>query len=190
MRPSDHRPPGSPTGAKVTALRDWRRHQRKAALIQRVRSWAAPGALVLALLAVAIVWNGAEEPWSSSPPPAPTLRSGDTFDGRYAVLIDSNIIGIGQERIRIANIDAPESFNPRCSEERVAGLKVKERLAQVIRVEKVGIRREGQDADGRTLARIAVNGQDLGDLLIREGLVLPWHDGPEARTAGARHWCG
>jgi endonuclease YncB( thermonuclease family) len=190
MRPSDPRPPISPSRAKVTALRDWRHHRRKAAIIQRVRSWAAPSALVLGLLAVAIAWNGVGSPWSSDAPPAVQLRSGDTFDGRYAVLIDSNTIGIGQERIRISNIDAPESFNPRCGEERVAGLKVKERMAQVIRVEKVGIRREGQDPDGRTPARITVNGQDLGDMLIREGLVLPWRDGPDARMARARHWCG
>jgi hypothetical protein len=53
----------------------------------------------------------------------------ETFDGRRAVIIDGDTIALGTERIRLLNIDAPESFRSRCERELVMGLKAKERLA-------------------------------------------------------------
>jgi endonuclease YncB( thermonuclease family) len=41
----------------------------------------------------------------------------ETYDGRQAVIIDGDTIALGSERIRILNIDAPESFRSRCERE-------------------------------------------------------------------------
>ena len=59
--------------------------------------------------------------------------SAEIFDGRRAVIIDGDTIALGDERVRLLNIDAPESFRSRCERELVMGLKAKERLAALAR---------------------------------------------------------
>ena len=92
------------------------------------------------------------------------------------------------ERVRILNIDAPETRGSCCERELVLGLKAKERLAGLLRAGSVDIVRDGEDRDSRTLARVSVSGIDVGSVLIGEGLALPWRDGPEAREV--QYWCG
>jgi micrococcal nuclease len=116
------------------------------------------------------------------------------LDGRHAVIIDGDTVSIERERIRILNIDAPETRGARCEAELVAGLKAKERLAQLLRAGPVTLRRcDGSrclDPYGRVLARIEAGGRDIGEVLVREGLALPWASGPAARQARAVYWCG
>lgn len=112
----------------------------------------------------------------------------DTLDGRPAVIIDGDTVAFGHERIRIENIDAPESFRPRCERELVAGLKAKERLAHLLRAGPV-LRRRGLDPFQRTLGRLRTAAGDVGEVLVAEGLALPWRDGAEARDARLHHWC-
>jgi micrococcal nuclease len=92
--------------------------------------------------------------------------------------------------VRILNIDAPETRGSRCERELVLGLKAKERLAGLLRAGSADLARDGEDRYRRTLARVSVGGQDVGQVLVREGLALPWQDGPEARETRVRHWCG
>jgi micrococcal nuclease len=113
----------------------------------------------------------------------------ETFDGRRAVIIDGDTFALGSERVRIWNIDAPETRGSRCERELVLGLKAKERLAGLLRAGSIDIVRGGEDRYSRTLARVSVGGLDVGSVLIGEGLALPWRDGPEAREARLRHWC-
>jgi micrococcal nuclease len=114
----------------------------------------------------------------------------ESFDGRRAVIVDGDTIAIGSERIRLLNVDAPESFRPRCDAELVAGLKAKERLAQLLRRERVQSDRQGQDRYRRTLARVRADDRDVGETLIAEGPALPGRDGREAWEERRRHWCG
>jgi micrococcal nuclease len=114
----------------------------------------------------------------------------ETLDGRRAVIIDGDTFALGSERFRILNIDAPETRGSRCERELVLGLKAKERLAGLLRAGSVDVDRDGQDRYRRTLARVSVGGRDVGSILVSEGLALPWQDGPEAREARLRHWCG
>ena len=124
--------------------------------------------------------------WLLCSPPA----SAETFDGRRAVIIDGDTLALGSEWIRLLNIDAPESFRSRCERELVMGLKAKERLAALARSGPLEVKRHGYDRYRRTLARVYGGGQDLGQVLVQEGLALPWRDGPEARADRLRHWCG
>jgi micrococcal nuclease len=121
---------------------------------------------------------------------APTAEAAETFDGRRAIVIDGDTIGSERERIRLLNIDAPESFRSRRERELVMGLKAKERLAALARSGRLDVERHGRDRYGRTLARVYADGRDLGQILIQEGLALPWQDGPAARASRLRHWCG
>ncbi|MBQ0820709.1 thermonuclease family protein [Microvirga sp. HBU67558] len=118
----------------------------------------------------------------------PTLA--ETIDGRRVVIIDGDTIAIGSERVRILNVDTPETFRPRCEAELVAGLKAKERLAELLRAGPVGIERHGQDRYRRTLARLSAGGRDVGSVLVAEGLALPWRDGRAAWEQRWHHWCG
>jgi endonuclease YncB( thermonuclease family) len=120
------------------------------------------------------------------PAPAPA----ETIDGGRAVIIDGETVAFGSERIRIENIDAPETRGSRCERELVAGLRAKERLAQLLRRGPVQIDRSGEDRYRRTLARLRTAAGDIGEVLVREGLVLPWREGAEAREARLRRWCG
>ncbi len=147
-----------------------------AAFVQGLRAIAvaAVGLLVIPLVALGV---------------ATSARS-ETVDGRRAVMIDGDTFTIGFERVRILNIDAPETRGSNCERELVMGLKAKERLASLLRAGAVEIARSGQDRFRRTLARVFAAGNDVGQVLIREGLALPWRDGPEARDVRQRHWCG
>ena len=120
--------------------------------------------------------------------PSPALA--ETFNGGRAVIIDGDTFALGSERVRILNIDAPETRGSRCERELVLGLKAKERLAGLLRTRSVAIARNGEDRYHRTLARVSVGGLDVGSILLGEGLALSWQDGPDARETRSRYWCG
>ena len=96
---------------------------------------------------------------------------------------DGDTIRCGRERVRIANIDAPELPNsPKCQDRRrsyawcdfVAGKASREALVRLLSRGRVTIERRGTDPYGRTLATVSVNGVDAGDYLIAQGLARPW----------------
>jgi endonuclease YncB( thermonuclease family) len=80
----------------------------------------------------------------------------ESFDGSRAIIVDGDTFALGKERVRILNIDAPESFRSRCDWELTMGLKAKERLAGRLRAGQVQIYRHGEDRYGRTLARVVL----------------------------------
>jgi len=121
---------------------------------------------------------------------AASYAQAETVDGRRIVIVDGDTIDVRGERIRILNIDAPESFRSRCEAELKLALRTKERLAQLLRAGPVMIEREGQDGYRRTLARLSARGRDVGDTLVREGLALPWRGGREAKEVRLHSWCG
>lgn len=96
---------------------------------------------------------------------------------------DSIRLGMGQqsEAVRIFNIDAPE-MEGRCIHETDLARQPKIRLAEILQGRRVEILRQGTDRYGRTLAAIRVEGRDVGDILVDEGLARTW--------AGRREpWC-
>ena len=96
---------------------------------------------------------------------------------------DGDTIRCDGEKVRIANIDAPElPGSPKCQDRRVsyawcdyrAGEAARVALVRLVSRGPVRITRLGTDAYGRTLATISVNGVDAGDYLIAQGLAKPW----------------
>lgn len=85
------------------------------------------------------------------------------------------------EAVRLFNIDAPE-LEGRCAFESDLAERAKVRLAEILAGQRVVIHRQGTDRYGRTLAAVSVNGIDVGNQLVSEGL---------ARTWGGRRelWC-
>lgn len=85
------------------------------------------------------------------------------------------------ERIRIANIDAPEMRgSSRCDRGRGGwcdydlAIRSRDALRAFLASGNVSITRLGQDRYGRTLARVTVNGRDAGAHLIERGLARRW----------------
>lgn len=96
-------------------------------------------------------------------------------------IVDGDTLWLGGEKIRIVNIDAPE-INGQCAYERALAITARDRLAELLNAGSIAIEREGVDRYQRTLARVTVDGVDVGSVLVGEGLAREW--------AGRRlPWC-
>lgn len=96
---------------------------------------------------------------------------------------DGDTIRCGRERVRIANIDAPELRDSPKSQDRrqsyawcdfAVGEASRVALVRLLSRGRVMIERLGTDPYRRTLATVSVNGVDAGDYLIAQGLARPW----------------
>jgi endonuclease YncB( thermonuclease family) len=101
------------------------------------------------------------------------ISSGDSFI--------VNRWGDHRERVRIANIDAP---NPRarCIGEKESAERATVRLGQLLSGSTFTMARVGTDRRGNSIAFVSINRRDLGHQLVREQLVWPWE--PKHRS-----WC-
>lgn len=103
-------------------------------------------------------------------------------------VVDGDTITVGGETIRIANIDAPETGRAKCDAERRLGKVAARRTAAIIAAGPVVLHRgdptSGRKVDryGRTLATVSVNGKDVGETLVAEGLARRWE-------GKRRPWC-
>lgn len=98
---------------------------------------------------------------------------GDTIKAPYGVTY------------RLLGYDTPETRFAKCDAERDLGLAAKERLEQLLEQGEVRVLESGrEDRYGRSLASVTVDGRDVGDILIHEGLARPYEGGKRAS------WCG
>lgn len=112
--------------------------------------------VVALLLAGSVSWAQAADPPAAGRVVA--IADGDTL----TVLDDAN----AQHKIRISGIDAPEKSQP-------FGTAARRRLGELVAGQTVALEVRGRDKYGRTLARVAIKGQDIGEQLVGEGLA--WH---------------
>lgn len=122
-----------------------------------------------------------------------TMAVGNALASKI-VIIDGDTLDIDGERVRIVEIDTPETFHSRCEHELVLGLKAKERLRALVNTGDVVYEPAGMDRYGRTLAKVFVRNRDrnidVGETLLREGYALRYHAGSEAKRERLRAWCG
>jgi endonuclease YncB( thermonuclease family) len=114
------------------------------------------------------------------------LESGEklrTYEAGACRAVDGDTLDCAGRRVRLANIDAPE-LRGRCPAETQMAERAK--LAAMIAVANASVRVTpdgGKDRYGRLLARVAIDGEDLGETLIAQGLA-------RAYAGGARRgWC-
>lgn len=91
--------------------------------------------------------------------------------------IDGDTLRDGDERYRVENIDAPErGARAQCGAERALAEAARDYLAAwlndagVVEANPIGRR----DRYGRIVARISIDGVDLGERLMARGLAQPW----------------
>ena len=101
-----------------------------------------------------------------------------------AIVIDGDTIRLGAERVRIMNIDAPETEGrAKCNVERRLAAVATMTLTEIIMGERLEIERHGKDRFGRTRAYIRVSGADVGEMLIMARVAVRWGN-------GRPDWCG
>jgi hypothetical protein len=101
------------------------------------------------------------------------------------VLVDGDTLRYEGETIRLVDIDTPENFHSRCERELILALAAKDRLRQLVDAGPLTVERHGKDRYGRTLARVLVDGRDVGDTLLREGKALPLPTWPRRQARKA-----
>ena len=99
-------------------------------------------------------------------------------------VIDGDTIRYRGTKIRLEDIDAPETFSPKCAAEAARGRQATQRLLELMNAGPFQLVSGGRDEDryGRKLRVIARDGRSVGDTLIAEGLARRW-DGAR------RSWC-
>lgn len=100
---------------------------------------------------------------------------------RVTCVVDGDTVWIEGEKVRLADIDAPEPGGA-CVAERVLAARAAGRLAELLGQGDYMIERSGRDTYGRTLATISTGGRSVGAILVEEGLARPW-------TGRRERWC-
>ncbi|MDV3257403.1 MAG: thermonuclease family protein [Sphingomonas sp.] len=102
-----------------------------------------------------------------------------------ACVIDGDTFRLGERRIRITGIDAPELSSPQCAKEEALARRSADRLATLLgegEFEMVAHRFHRQDRHGRSLMVIQRDGRSIGSQLIEEGLANRY-------IGSKRSWC-
>lgn len=102
----------------------------------------------------------------------------------YNCVVDGDTIWLKGQKIRIADIDAPETHDYRCASEKELGDRATRRLEELLESGSITLQSIDRDEDtyGRKLRIVLVNGESVGDTLVSEGLAR-WYAG------GRRPWC-
>lgn len=104
--------------------------------------------------------------------------------GGQNCVVDGDTFYLDGEKIRIADIDAPETHPARCAEEDALGTRATTRLAELLGAGSFTLDAADRPTDryGRRLAIVTRDGQSIGGMLVSEGLAREWE--------GARRpWC-
>jgi len=159
---------------------------------RRVRSWlgfsALWGAAALAGTAYGAGWlDGLWQRHSATHAEGSGVRANFSMcfiGGGYNCVVDGDTILLEGHKIRIADIDAPETHDPRCQSEKELGDRATLRLRQLLDSGTITLQTIDRDKDvyGRELRLVLVDGRSVGDTLVSEGLAR-WYAG------GRRPWC-
>lgn len=155
-----------------------------------------PSSIVLATIIALVALGGylvATQDITAGLGPPITARASGSISVRFGIcpdglhrdcVVDGDTFWLGDQKIRIADIDTPELSPPRCEAERIKGETAKIRLLDLLNGGAFSLEAGDRDEDryGRKLRRVVRDGQSIGEILISEGLARRWD--------GARHhWC-
>lgn len=105
--------------------------------------------------------------------------------GTADCVVDGDTFWYRADKIRIADIDAPETLQAKCASERALGDRAKYRLAELLSEAPFSLEGYGsrdRDQYGRLLRVVYQNGRSVGQILVAEGLARPWQ-------GRRRPWC-
>ncbi|MET0250156.1 MAG: thermonuclease family protein [Sphingobium sp.] len=139
-------------------------------------------------------WRQLAHDYSVSRPAAPIeAPSGDRLSANFAFchsgggkncVVDGDTFWFRGEKIRIADIDTPETHGPRCPAEAALGAQATTRLHDLLNAGAFSLESADRDTDryGRRLHIVTRRGGSIGGQLVAEGLARPWE-------GARRSWC-
>lgn len=101
-------------------------------------------------------------------------------------VIDGDTIRWNGEKVRLVGFNTPEISEPQCAAEATKGKQAKLRLQQLLNSGSVSFSATAErdrDRYGRLLREVRVDGRDVAELMISEGLAEPYSGGQK------RDWC-
>ena len=125
--------------------------------------------------------------------PGGKAAQGESYSASFSIchmgggtncVVDGDTAWINGTKVRIADIDAPETHSPRCASEAALGNRATVRMAELINAGPFEMASADRDEDryGRKLRILMRDGRSLGDQLVSEGLARPY-------AGGRKPWC-
>ena len=95
---------------------------------------------------------------------------------RTTCVVDGDTFWLKGEKVRIADINAPETHSAGCAAEQTLGDRATRRLIALLNAGPFDLAIEGRATDryGRSLRVVRRGGHSLGGQLVSEGLAEPW----------------
>lgn len=95
---------------------------------------------------------------------------------RTTCVVDGDTFWLEGAKVRMADINAPETHGAACPQERQRGDAATRRLIALLNAGPFMLESTARDRDryGRLLRTVTRRGQSLGGQLVREGLAEPW----------------
>lgn len=103
---------------------------------------------------------------------------------RVNCVADGDTFWFKGDKIRIADIDAPEISAPHCEDEKIVGEIARDRLLELLNAGGFSLQSGWRDTDryGRKLRIVTRGNRSLGEMLVEEGLPRRWGE-------PRRNWC-
>lgn len=153
--------------------------------------WAAPLALGVAVFlatspemragglttAVPVAGSGDRESASFG-------QCSSVFSSRQACVIDGDTFWYRGRKIRVADINTPETSEPKCAAEAELGARATRRFAELLNAGAFTLEPidRSHDKYGRALFVVTRGGESVGGMLVSEGLAEEWR-------GYRREWC-
>lgn len=148
------------------------------------------------IVIVAAAWGFMQFSWTTGRPLLALPKIGDAAPtATYFAMcggprsddcvIDGDTFAYRGLRIRIADIDAPETHPPRCEREAKLGDRATRRLRELLNDGPFTLAQSGfrdEDQYGRKLRTVMRAGRSIGSMLVSEGLARRW-------TGSRLSWC-
>jgi len=116
---------------------------------------------------------------------AEVTLDGKALDAALLAVVDGDSVTVDGREWRLMGYDTPEIERAKCEGERRVGVLAKRRLEQLVGgAQRIALVNSGErDRHKRPLGRMAVDGRDVGDILVEELYARPYNGGPR------RGWC-
>lgn len=176
----------------------WRRHTTSRRWSYREIKW------IVILVAIAVMGIGqlfkTGADWSGTPSQSTSSAQPSSSSQRFTVTDGDTIRMADGTSVRLVGFNTPEKFEPMCAREAELGNRASERLRHLVAsgastVTKVACAcapgTEGTDRCnfGRSCGILRVDGKDVGQTLISEGLAVSFQCGKTQCPRLPRPWC-
>lgn len=184
-------------------------YRRKRSLLAREGRWWARRfqrdfAFALALVIGFLIFSmiGKVMPSISVGPGTQLTRTMTNERSSFTVTDGDTIQVAGESKgTRLVGFNTPETYSPQCDRERDLGNRATARLKEIVTTSSVQLRKvacacapgtEGTNRCnyGRSCGVLLADGRDVGQILISEGLAVPFVCGKTSCPPTPRPWCG